>query len=116
MDKDNFYSIDKLIEFGMSMAVAQQMVQTMNFALNNMYVPGSMHQENRSTLNFYYAIIDGKQAGPFSEQELCRLIQDKKIVSETYMWKPGLSKWDLAKNIPDVLKLVILTPPPFNDK
>lgn len=63
--------------------------------------------------HFYYAIIDGKQAGPFSEFELSRLITDKKIVNETYMWKPGMTGWEFAEKLPEVLKLVILSPPPF---
>ena len=62
---------------------------------------------------FYYAIIDGNQAGPFSEQELSRLIADRKVVKETYMWKPGLSNWQIAEKMPEILKLVALAPPPF---
>jgi hypothetical protein len=67
-----------------------------------------------NTQEFFYAIIDGKQSGPYSEQELSRLITDKKIVKETYIWKPGMVKWDIAENIPEVLKLVALSPPPFS--
>jgi hypothetical protein len=51
--------------------------------------------------------------GPFSEQELSRLIADKKIVKETYIWKPGMPKWEIAEKLPEILKLVALAPPPF---
>ena len=37
---NNFNSIERLMEFGMGMAVAQQMVNTMNYAMTNMNVPG----------------------------------------------------------------------------
>jgi len=113
MNNDSFFSIDRLVEFGMGMAVAQQMVKTMNDAMTNMHIPGTMNPMQTAPQQFYYAIIEGRQAGPFSEQELVRLINEKKIVKETYIWKQGLVKWEIAEKIPEVLKLVALAPPPF---
>ena len=113
MNDDSFFSINRLVEFGMGMAVAQQMVNTMNSAMTNMHVPGSMNPMQTASPQFYYAMIDGNQAGPFSEQELSRLIAEKKIVKETYIWKPGLPKWEIAEKLPEILKLVALAPPPF---
>jgi hypothetical protein len=112
MNDDNFFSINRLVEFGMGMAVAQQMVNTMNSAIANMHVPGSMNPIQTSP-QFYFAMIEGSQMGPFSEQELSRLIADKKIVKETYIWKPGMPKWEIAEKLPEILKLVALAPPPF---
>ena len=116
MDDNGFFSINRLIEFGMGMAVAQQMVKTMNETITNMYVPGSMNPMEKPQQKFFYAMIEGNQAGPFSEQELARLIAEKKVVKETYLWMPGLPNWKMAEQIPEVLKLVALTPPPFNQK
>jgi hypothetical protein len=113
MNEDSFFSINRLVEFGLGIAVAQQMVNTMNSAMHNMYIPGSMNPIQNPPSQFYYAIIDGNQAGPFSEQELSRLINEKKIIKETYIWKPGLPKWEIAEKIPEILKLVALAPPPF---
>jgi hypothetical protein len=114
MNDDSFFSINRLVEFGMGMAVAQQMVNTMNSAITNMHVPGAMNAMQTATPQFYYAIIDDNQAGPFSEQELSRLIADKKIVKGTYIWKPGLPNWEPAEKLPEILKLVALAPPPFH--
>jgi hypothetical protein len=61
----------------------------------------------------FYAMIDDKQVGPFSESELARLIAEKKVVKETYVWMPGMKNWQLAENTPSVLRLVALTPPEF---
>ena len=97
----------------MSIAVAQQMVKTMNNAMTNIHVPGAMNPMPSAPQQFYYAMIEGKQAGPFSEQELSRLITEKKVVKETYIWKPGLLKWEIAEKLPEILKLVALAPPPF---
>ncbi|RXJ51105.1 DUF4339 domain-containing protein [Gelidibacter gilvus] len=114
MDNYSFFSIDRLVEFGMGMAVAQQMIKTMNQSMISMYVPGATNQMEKSQQQFFYAIIETKQAGPFSEQELARLIAEKKIVKETYVWMPSLSSWKMADQVPEVLKLVALAPPPFN--
>lgn len=113
MNEDSFFSMNKLVEFGMSMAVAQQMVNSMNSVMTNMHVPGSMNPMQTAAPQFYYAMIEGNQAGPFSEQELSRLITEKKVVKETYIWKPGLTKWEFAEKLPEILKLVALAPPPF---
>ena len=43
MDSNSFFSIDRLVEFGMSLAVAQQMTQMMNQTMQSMYVPGAMN-------------------------------------------------------------------------
>ena len=109
-DEKSFYSIDRLVEFGMGMAMAQQMVQTMNQTMQNMRVPGAGNPMPQP-VRVYYAVLDGKQAGPFSETELARLINDKKLSKETYIWHPGLAAWKTAENIPEILRLVALTPP-----
>lgn len=115
MNDDSFFSINRLVEFGMGIAVAQQMVNTMNSAMTNMQVPGSMNPMQTAAPQFYYAMLEGNQAGPFSEQELSRLIAEKKVVKETYIWMPSLPNWKIAEQIPEVLKLVALTPPPFQE-
>ncbi|GHV89843.1 hypothetical protein AGMMS50268_03460 [Spirochaetia bacterium] len=118
MSEVNFYSVDRLVEFGMSVAIAQQMVKSMNETMSNMQIPGSMNsffaQNSTAPPSVYYAIIDNNQEGPFSETELVRLIIDKKIVKETYVWIPGMKNWQLAENVPAIIKLVALTPPVFN--
>jgi hypothetical protein len=43
------------------------------------------------------------------------LIGEKKVVKETYIWMPSLLNWKLAEQIPEVLKLVALAPPPFSE-
>lgn len=114
MNNNDFFSIDKLVEFGLSTAIASQMVQTMNVALNKMSVPGGPIQNFYQQPIFYYAIVDGAQIGPCAESEIISLINQGKIKNETYIWKPGMPSWLTAKEIPEILRLVALTPPPFN--
>jgi len=117
MGENNFYSIDRLVEFGMNIAIAQQMVKSMNDIMVNMHIPGVMNPLKDNTplhgIQLFYVMIDGKQAGPFSETELARLIAEKKVVKETYVWMPGMKNWQIAENTPSVLRLVALAPPEF---
>lgn len=111
---DNFYySLDKLVDFGLNLAVAQQMVQSMNSTISNMTVPGVNNPMQPNKESVYYVAINGKAEGPYSATELARLVVDGKVVKETYIWKPGMTKWDLAENLADVLQLVALVPPPI---
>lgn len=113
MDESSFYSINNLIEFGMGMAVAQQMIKTMNQSIEIMEVPGSFPAHQRQQQSLFYAVIKGKQMGPLSELEVTRLIREKQIVNETYMWQPGMQAWELAEKLPEIVRLVALSPPPL---
>lgn len=115
MSDNSFFSMEKLVEFGLGMAVAQQMTKTMNQALSQMQTPAAVMPQSAVapsvSTGVYYVVLDGKQAGPFSQSELSRLINEKKVTKSTYVWKPGMGEWLTAENVPDVLKLVALMPP-----
>ncbi|WP_165249493.1 DUF4339 domain-containing protein [Adlercreutzia sp. ZJ141] len=113
MSNDFFYSLDKLVEFGLGATVAAQMTQSMNSSIANMTTPGVDNGIQINGQSIYYAAIDDVAAGPYSATELARLIADGKVLKETYIWKPGMIKWDLAENLQDVLRLAALTPPPL---
>ena len=117
MNDDNFFSIDRLVEFGLGMGVAQQMVKSMNHALQNTYIPGSMNPMGgpspRRPPASFFVILDGKQAGPFSEDELTRLIIQGSMGKTTYVWRAGMPAWAHCENVPEVLRLVALCPPPL---
>ena len=113
MDGNNFFSMDKLVAFGMGMAIANQMARSMNQSLNQMEIPGAGKAMHNNTDFMYFVVLDGRSEGPFSLAELSRLIAEKKIMKETYVWKPGMAQWDLAENVSEVLRLVALTPPPI---
>ena len=115
MSEQSFYSMDRLMEFGMGMAMAQQMTQMMNETMANVRVPGAQNPMARqSPERVYYVALEGKQAGPFSETEVARLIADKKVTKETQVWHPGLPAWKTVEQVPEVLRLVALAPPVFD--
>lgn len=116
MNDDNFYSIDRLVEFGLGLGVAQQMVSSMNHALQNACLPGTTNPMGGGTRPpcAFFVILDGQQAGPFSEDELTRLIAQGSVGKSTYVWKAGMPNWTHCANVPEVLRLVALCPPPFS--
>lgn len=117
MNTDNFFSIDRLVEFGLGIGVAQQMVNSMNSALRNTYIPGTMNPLNaQRSVSWFFVILDEKQAGPFSEEEMARLITQGVVTKSTYIWKAGMPSWEISANVPEVLRLVALCPPPFNPR
>jgi hypothetical protein len=113
MNDNTFFSIDRLVEFGLGLGVAQQLVSSMNHALQNTSIPGLQTPFVDTIQTHYHIMLDEKPAGPFTTSELARLITEGKLTKESYVWRPGMVQWNKAENVPDVLKLVALTPPPF---
>ena len=122
MNDNSFYSVDRLVEFGLGMAMAQQMVQVMNQAMQTMYVPGSIqampqkHVSQNASPMVCYVGIDGKQVGPINESELATLVANKQINKDTYAWLPGMPAWKVISEIPEILKIIALAPPPMPTK
>ena len=118
MNDSHFFSVDRLIEFGMGMSIAQQMISSMNYSMHNMAMPGVDPPKKSTAISdqVYYAIIRDKQVGPLSTNDLMAFINQKEIVNETYMWTPSMTGWKMAEQIPEVVKLVAITPPPFKNE
>ena len=106
--EDNFFSLDSLLEFGISMAIAQQLIQNINITHNqsnhNLLSSNSEKQQNS-----FYILLENKQTGPISEKELIELIRMKKVQKDTLVWKNGMPNWVSIENSPEVLKLVLLS-------
>jgi hypothetical protein len=112
MNENSFFSIDKLVEFGMGMAISQQMISTMNQAMNQMHIAGSMNQfQSNEQSEFVYFVIDNISTGPFSIREMLTLIKDKNISNKTLVWKPGMKNWECLENVPSLLKYIAIQPP-----
>ena len=113
MNEDSFYSIDRLVEFGIGMGIAQQMVGMMNQYMQSMYVPGSIQSTPNPMPQTYYVAIDGQQVGPLNDSELSQLVTEKKINKDTLAWVPGMLSWEPIEKVPAILKVIALTPPPL---
>lgn len=120
MDESSFFSIDRLVEFGLTLGVATQMANSMNASLQAMKIPGARNPMLPNTLTeedpLFYVVLDENPVGPLTTSELSRLITEKRVTKETYVWRPGMAEWQLAESVPEVLKLVALTPPPIPNR
>lgn len=105
MNEDSFFSINRLVEFGIGVNIASQMVKMMNESIQQMSVPGADNDVKRQ-YTIYYAVLDGCIGGPFSPSELAKMVSVNKITASTYIWKPGMVSWKLASEIPEVLSVV----------
>jgi hypothetical protein len=112
MDNNSFFSVDRLVEFGLGMAMAQQMVGMMNQTMQTMQMPGEL-QQPISQRTFYVA-QDGNAVGPLSPKELTQLVMNHTVNKDTLAWMPGMPAWKPIEQIPEILKVIALTPPPLN--
>lgn len=114
IDNSNFFSLDRLVEFGMSAAIAQQMVASMNQQMQQMQYPSGMQMMPQpQSAATYYVAIGGEAVGPLGEKELARLIYDRQVTKDTLCWMPGMARWQPVSQVPAVLRIVALTPPPL---
>ena len=114
MDDQSFFSIDRLVEFGLGMGLAQQMVGMMNQYMQSMYVPGSFQSMPQPMPQTYYVAIDGKQVGPLNDNDVAQLVSQKRIDKNTLGWVPGMLVWKHIEQVPAILKVIALTPPPLS--
>lgn len=113
MNEYCFYSIDRLVEFGMGMAMAQQMVKVMNETMRQMYVPGCIQSMPAAQPITFYVAINGQQIGPISEREFTQLVIKKQVTKDTLAWMPGMLAWKPIEQIPAILKIIAVVPLPI---
>lgn len=102
--------MDRLMEFGLGMSMAQQMVGLMNQAMLSMQIPESAMPIRSKTIEWYVA-LNGKACGPYSENEVKALLLEKKVTKTTLVWCVGMKEWQTVESTPDVLKLILQLPP-----
>lgn len=118
----DFSSLDKLVEFGLGLGIATQMMNTMNQTIAQTAVPGvginpgvvSVPQAcapqpvNQTSVIAYYIVKDERLAGPLNESEISRLVDNDSISGDTLCWRPSMNTWKFAKDIPEINKLFLL--------
>jgi hypothetical protein len=91
-------------------AIGQQMSGMMNQMGNNMQQNANMPPPLPQ--NQYYAYLNGQNTGPYNMQQIQQMIQNNQITKETYVWKNGMTNWELASNISELSNLFSILPPP----
>lgn len=102
------------IGMGMGFGMANQMVQSINQNQNQQ----NNNQQQTSPppipgqIQFFVA-IEGQQQGPFNQQQLVALIQERKLTKESLIWKDGMANWIAAASVQEVNALFPQAPPPL---
>ena len=122
----DFSSLDKLVEFGLGMGIATQMMNTMNNVISQTAMPGvginpglhsaspanasciQQQQPQQPAVKLFYIVKDEHVAGPFDEKELATLVSNRKVNKKTFCWTPGMKSWTFAENIPEINKVLLL--------
>ena len=60
----------------------------------------------------YNVSVNGQTAGPFNLQQLQQMIQSGQLTKNTYVWKEGMSGWELAGSVQELSSLFGAVPPP----
>lgn len=98
----------------MSMAVAQQMMQTMNNAMSNMQTPQLKNTNMPAPVpKHFFALVNDIPQGPFTESELTGHIMAGRVQKDTMVWLQGMPSWMPADQVMDVNKLFALVSPPI---
>ncbi|WP_417547693.1 DUF4339 domain-containing protein [Marinobacter segnicrescens] len=113
MDDNNFFSVDRLLEFGLGMTAAQHMVKSMNDSLESMQIPGTDRSKFGVPQAKYFVVIDEEVVGPLTDSEMFQCTTSGHLQKDTYVWMPGMTDWKRAAEVPEVIKFVALCPPPF---
>lgn len=108
-DTSNF--LEKMMELGIGMSVLQQMPKMMEGVMPNITTsspnatstPPPVQQQTG-----VYIVVENSQAGPFSHEDLVKLIQNDMLSQNTLVWKVGMANWQPASQVPEVNKLFIL--------
>ncbi len=112
MDDNSFFSVDRLVEFGLGMAMAQQMVGMMNQTMQTMQMPGRLQRVQVEPM--FYVVLDNNPVGPLSDKDLAQLVLNHKVTKDTLSWMPGMTTWKPIEQVPAILKVIALTPSPIN--
>lgn len=122
----DFSSLDKLVEFGLGVGIASQMMNTMQSVIARTAVPGVGINPGAVTIGSsspggaggrileaplvksYFIVKDEHVAGPLNEQELSILVKKGVVARDTFCWSPGMKGWNLAECIPEINKLILL--------
>ena len=93
---------DRVVEFGMGMAVCQQIPQMMNTASNAANQPAPPPIPKATA---YFLAIDGKQYGPFNVEQLRPFVTTGQINEQTLVWCQGMSAWAPASTRGDIAQI-----------
>lgn len=101
--------LEKIMELGIGISVAQQMPNFMAQCMPNNQQAAQTAPPQIPIETTYYLVVDNAQAGPFKESDLLLMIKNNLMTADTLVWKNGMPKWMPASQVPEVNKLFLLS-------
>jgi len=114
-NNNDFSAMDRLMEFGLGMALAQQMVKTMNMALSDNVVSGSPQAYRSADQQQFYGVIDNAVGGPWSRQQVQSAMLSGRLGRDSYVWTPGMAQWSTMGDV-TYFTAPPVAPPPLPPK
>jgi len=120
MSSGNASSAGSAVEMGMGFAMANKMAKDMDAPASSTpsltskpaSVPPPLPNSN------WHVAIDDKASGPYSLNDLKKLVANKQLQTQSLVWKEGMSDWQAAGEIDSLKDLVSqkTTPPSLPNK
>lgn len=111
--------LERMLELGMGLSVAQQMMKTMNQCMAQTQVPqvtmpapqmpGSCQTSQAAQQANFYIVANEAVAGPFTDDQLMSLARQKVLTADTFVWRKGMDQWLQARMVPEINKFLLLT-------
>ncbi|MDC0014234.1 DUF4339 domain-containing protein [Flavobacteriaceae bacterium] len=100
MDNNMFSSVDKLVEFGIGMSMAQQMMNVMNQSMNQMQTPQFKNTDVPLVKERqYHVVLNDIPQGPLSKNQILTHLNNGDLNDENLIWCDGMSGWSKIKDI-----------------
>ena len=97
---------------GVGFGMGNMMANTMGQSMNQMQQQATPPPPPIPQAVQYFAVVAGKQAGPFNEQQLAQMAQAGTLMRDTLVWKTGMASWLTAGQVPEMANVFGATPPP----
>ncbi len=97
---------------GVGFGMGNMMANTMGQSMNQMQQQAAPTPPPIPQAVQYFAVVGGKQAGPFNEQQLAQMAQSGSLLRDTLVWKAGMASWLAAGQVPEMTNIFGATPPP----
>ncbi len=102
--EDSGEFIQKMMELGIGLSIVQHMPTMMN----GVFAAGNNSTSAPPPVMGTYVAIGGKQAGPFTDNEMRRMVQGNIVNADTLVWRQGMPQWKKAEEVPEVNKMILL--------
>jgi len=97
---------------GVGFGMGNLMANTMGQSMNQMQQQATPPPPPIPQAVQYFAVVAGKQAGPFNEQQLAQMAQAGTLMRDTLVWKTGMASWLAAGQVPEMTNVFGAIPPP----